>query len=214
MQFRDRQEAGRLLAEKLKHYQGKDVVVYALPRGGVITGIEVARVLHAPLDLLIPRKIGHPYNPEYAIAAVTETGEVVKNEAEVAKVDSAWFAEEVVRQREEAQRRRERYLHDRAPLDVTEKIAIVVDDGIATGLTTRAALDELRKRSPAKIVVATPVAPPSTVDELREHVDEVVIVHVPDYFFGAIGSYYQSFDQVNDEEVETLMNLNYAETTH
>jgi len=205
MRFKDRTHAAEELADALDEYQGKPVVVYALPRGGVELGRTVAEKLHAPLDLLIPRKVAHPEMPEYAIASVTELGEVVSNKSEVASVDPAWFKEAVIEQRQEARRRRERYLAEQAPADVKDKIGIIVDDGIATGLTMKSAIEDLRTREPSSIVIAVPVAPSDTIKELETLVDNVIVTERPTLFLGAIGAYYDSFDQVSDEEVVEMM---------
>lgn len=205
MRFRNRQQAGNELAKSLDEYRGQPVVVFALPRGGVVLGKIIAGWLQAPLDLLIPRKIGAPKNEEYAIASVTETGDVVKSEAEVADLDPAWFAQAVETQREEAKRRRELYLSYRPRVEVDRKIAIVVDDGIATGLTMKAAIADLKMRKPSKIIVAVPVAPRDTVLGLEQLVNHVVVLEKPLLFMGSIGAYYDSFDQLTDEEVIELM---------
>ena len=134
-QFRNRADAGKRLAQALLSYRNQDGIVYPLPRGGIPLGVEIARSLNMPIDLVIPRKLGHPFNPEYAIGAVCENGGMVCNEWEVSQVDPLWFQEKVKSEREEAHRRRERYLDGRAPLPVQGKTAILVDDGIATGLT-------------------------------------------------------------------------------
>jgi putative phosphoribosyl transferase len=206
MRFRDREDAGRQLAEVLApRVQGDDAIIYPLPRGGVPLGVEIARVLHMPVDLIIPRKIGHPYNPEYAIGAVTEHGDPVINEAEVERADPAWYQAELAAQREEARRRRERYLGDRAPLPVEGKTAILVDDGIATGLTMRAAIADARQRHASRIVVAIPVAPKDTYTALAREVDAVVAVAVEAHYLGAVGAYYDQFEQLTDEEVIRLL---------
>ena len=205
MVFADRIEAGRKLARALASYRGPDAVVYALPRGGVVVGAEVARVLECPLDLVSVRKIGHPFSPEYAIAAVTEEGNTVTNPVEVESVDQEWFRQETLAEQHEARRRRSLYLHGRSPIPATDKVAIVVDDGLATGLTMFAAVGELRKARPRKIVVAVPVAPPDTVRKLEKSADEVVALYTPE-MFGAIGSFYLRFEQVSDAEVIRLMN--------
>lgn len=204
MVFKDRMDAGKKLAQALSSYRGQDVVVYALPRGGVVLGAEVARLLDAPLDLIVVRKVGHPYSPEYAIAAVAEDGHSVINPAEVSLVDRQWFDESVCIERQEAHRRRRLYMHGSDPIPATNKVAILVDDGLATGLTMFAAVQEVRHFGPKKIVVAVPVAPPETVQELKEVVDDVVVLHLP-ASLGAIGSFYLRFDQVTDEEVIELM---------
>lgn len=205
MRFRDRAEAGRRLAAALADRLDGPAVVYPLPRGGVVLGVEIAEALHLPLDLIIPRKIGHPYSPEYGIAAVVESGELVKNDAEVARVDAAWFAHAVERERAEARRRRELYLRGRAPVPVEGRIAILVDDGIATGLTMEAAIREAKRRRPARTIVAVPVAPPDTAARMRREVDDFVALDVPEYYLGAVGAYYDHFPQLTDEEVIELL---------
>ncbi|MFA5946609.1 MAG: phosphoribosyltransferase family protein [Patescibacteria group bacterium] len=205
MPFADRNAAGFLLATSLEEYKDKPVVVFALPRGGVALGKIVAQHLHAPLDLLIPRKIGHPDNPEYAIASVSEKGKVIKNELEVSRIDPAWFEAEVERQRGEAARRRVKYLADRTPVDVKGKTAIIVDDGIATGLTMKAAIDEARAKEPSAVVLAVPVAPRDTIRELEKLVDRLIVLKRPLQFQGSIGFYYKNFSQVSDEEVIEMM---------
>jgi len=205
MHFKNRIEAGQLLAEALKPYADKPGIVYPLPRGGVPLGIEVARALSMELDLIIPRKIGHPYSPEYAIAAVGETGEPVINETEVSRVDAQWFEQEVARQRKESRRRRRAYLDDREPLPVEGKIAILIDDGIATGLTMKAAIQDARSRHPAKLVVAIPVVPAETARALREMVDDLVALDIAEHYLGAVGSYYDDFGQVSDQEVIEML---------
>ncbi|MDH3513534.1 MAG: phosphoribosyltransferase family protein [Gammaproteobacteria bacterium] len=205
MRFRDRVDAGKQLALALKKYQNQNGVVYALPRGGVVLGVEVARVLKMPLDLLIPRKIGHPLQPEYAICAVVENGEMVCNQQEVVRVDPQWFQQQVDAERHEARRRREFYLGGRAPVPVEGKTAIIVDDGIATGLTMEAAIRDARRRQPARLVVAVPVAPPDTVERLSREVDEFVVLDASPHYLGAVGAYYDHFLQVSDEDVNALM---------
>lgn len=204
MRFRDRTDAGRRLAQALDRFRGQAGVVYALPRGGVPLGTEVARHLDMPLDLLIPRKIGHPFHPEYAICAVPEHGERVCNPREEERVDPAWLERAEAHERAEARRRRELYCTAPAP-DVAGKLAIIVDDGIATGLTMRAAIRDARQRHPSQIVVAIPVAPADTAALLESEVDEVVTLDTPIYYRGSVGSYYESFDQTSDDEVIHLL---------
>lgn len=205
MRFRDRTDAGKQLANALAQYRGQAGVVLALPRGGVVLGVEVADGLGMPLDLVIPRKIGHPLQPEYAIAAVAENGELATNEAEVKRVDPDWFRETVAREQAEARRRRGLYVEGRAPLPLTGKLAILVDDGIATGLTMFAAIRDVKTRSPARTVVAVPVAPADTLARLRREVDAMVTLDDGEYFLGAVGAYYDAFEQVSDSEVVALM---------
>jgi putative phosphoribosyl transferase len=203
--FADRTDAGKKLALALNRYKGQPVVVYALPRGGVVLGVEVARSLEAPLDLIVVRKIGHPYQPEYAIGAVAEDGYVVANPAETGTLDKRWFDGAAANELREARRRRTLYLGGRPPVAVQDKIAIIIDDGLATGLTMQAAIHELRKRRPQKIVVAVPVAAAETADRLRSEVDDLVALYIPRWL-RAIGTFYQSFDQISDGQVMALMN--------
>jgi predicted phosphoribosyltransferase len=203
--FKDRSDAGKQLAQALNKCRGKDLVVYALPRGGVVVAAEVAKVLKAPLDLIIVRKIGHPYNPEYAICAVAEDGHMICNEQERANVDEAWFDKKKDAEQQEAQRRRQAYLGDRPPIDANGKIAILVDDGVATGLTFLTAIQELRHENPNQIVAALPVAPQDTAEKIKDLVDQLVCLQVPSFFMGAVGAYYQNFDQVEDQEVISIL---------
>jgi predicted phosphoribosyltransferase len=205
MIFEDRTDAGRQLAKALISYRGRDPVVYALPRGGVVVGAEIARCLDATLDLVITRKIGHPMSPEYAIAAVGEDGDTVTNPTEIASVDRRWFEQEVSIQQREAQRRRRLYMRDRKPVPARDKVAIIVDDGVATGLTMFAAIQDVRRRGPRRIVVAVPVAPPDTVRKIKLLADEVAVLYSPEEF-RAIGSFYARFDQVSDSEVIEILN--------
>jgi len=206
MRFTDRIDAGEKLAEKLTQYEGKDVIVYGFPRGGVVTAYEVAKRLHAPLDLILTRKIGHPFEPEYAIAAVSENGKIVENKKELQRVDHEWLDSEIKLQLEEIQRRRSAYLKDRKPLPVKGKIAILVDDGIATGLTMEAAIKDLKNRHPEKIIVAIPVIPFEVAKRLEGEVDALIALETALYFLGGIGAYYENFTQTTDQEVICLIN--------
>lgn len=206
MYFKNRIDAGRKLAEKLKEYNSKDVVVYALPRGGVIVGAEIAKELHSPLDLIITRKIGHPNQSEYAIGAVAENGHSILNEEALSDVSKEYLDKEIEAQKEEAQRRRKVYLQDRKPINCKGKTAILVDDGIATGLTIKAAVRELKLHyHPEKIIVAVPVAPEEVVEDSKSEGVEIIAADVPEEFAGAIGAYYEKFDPVEDEEVIKIM---------
>lgn len=206
--FKDRIEAGQLLAQRLLRYRGKDAIVYALPRGGVVLGFEIAQFLHLPLDLVIARKIGHPDNPEYAVCAVTEEGEPFCDEDARAMLDPSWLEIEIKKEREEAKRRRITYLKDQEHYSPKNKTAIVVDDGIATGLTLRAALRSLRREQPKELLVAVPVAPHELVNILRAEADKVVVLKDEQEYLGAVGAYYQNFPQVSDEEVMELLGQN------
>ncbi|MDI6853878.1 MAG: phosphoribosyltransferase [Deltaproteobacteria bacterium] len=205
MRFRDRVDAGRRLAALLAKYKNQNAVVYALPRGGVPVAKEIARKLHCPLDLVIIRKIGHPGNPEYALGAIAEDGLLVVDEEDLARVDPKWFEAEKEKQIHEAIRRRKLYLGGREPISATGKIAIVVDDGIATGSTMLAAVKKIKQEKPEKIVVAVAVSPKETAQRFAEEVDEFVAVTIPEIFWGAIGYYYDDFSQVSDEGVIALL---------
>lgn len=205
MRWRDRVEAGQELAQALSKYRDKAAVVYGLPRGGVVVAVEVARQLGLPLDLAIARKIGHPSHEEYAIGAVTETGEPVLNEAETAVIDRAWLKRTIAKQRAEAERRRQLYLRSRPSHNPKGKTAILVDDGVATGMTLRAAIVEIKALQPAKIVVAVPVAPDDTAAEIENEVDEFIALLREKDFMGAVGNYYERFEQTEDEEVIELL---------
>lgn len=205
MLFRDRVDAGRQLAEKLGEFRDTDAVVLALPRGGVVLGAQVVKALHVPLDIIISRKIGHPLSPEYAIGAVSESGELVCNEIERASVDAVWFQKALLRERAEARRRRETYQRGRPTIPLEGKIAILVDDGIATGLTMRAAIREVLAQHPREVIVAIPVMPSDTASVLRREADRIIAVEIPQVFQGAVGAYYQDFRAVEDEDVIRLL---------
>lgn len=208
MSFRDRTDAGRRLAEALAEYRDRHPIVLALPRGGVAVAAEVAQALAAPLDLVLVRKIGAPDQPELAMGAVADGPDplVVRNESVIRMSDVSEEEFAAVRDRElaEIQRRRARYLGDRPHPDLKGRVAIVVDDGIATGATTRAALRAVRKQKAKRVVLAVPVAPTDTLAELKGEADEIVCLEDYEAFY-AIGAYYADFSQVSDEEVvETL----------
>lgn len=206
--FKNREEAGERLAALLKKFKSNDAVVVALPRGGVVVGDKVAKILNLPLDLIIVRKIGHLFSPEYAIAAVSESGQMVGNKSELTEVDENWLKKEVEKEKNEANRRRDLYLKGKKRIDLGGKIAIIVDDGMATGLSMLAAILDVRAMKPKKIVVAVPVAPRDVSEKMNEEVDEFIAVMIPSYFFGAVGAYYDSFEQVTDDEVlEILKNV-------
>ena len=205
MIFKDRRDAGARLAEALEVYSDKRVIIFALPRGGVVLGVEIARKLHAPLDLVLTKKVGHPFCPEYAIAAVAEEGEPIRNESEVAEVDPVWFQQEVERIRIELSRRRKEYLGEKPPRDVNGRTVIIVDDGIATGLTMFAAITEMQKRGAKSVVVAIPVTPSDTARKLESMGIELVSLRIDPYYLGAVGAYYADFRQVTDGEVISLL---------
>lgn len=202
--FSDRSEAGRALAARLSAMKIADPVIFALPRGGVPVAAEIARSLNAPLDLLLVRKIGVPWQPELALAAVVDGDDpqvVIDEEVQgQSGVSRTYIDGEAKEQLREIERRRAVYLQGRSPVAVENRTAIVVDDGIATGTTVRAALKALRRRKPARLILAVPVAPPETIDALAADVDHVVCLEQPSPFY-AIGLYYVDFHQVSDEEV-------------
>jgi predicted phosphoribosyltransferase len=205
--FRDRRDAGRVLAGLLEHCRGPDdVIVLGLPRGGVPVAYEVAMALDAPLDVFLVRKLGLPQRPELALGAIAGTGVVVLNDDVVRGFDVA--PEVIARVAEEENRellRRElAYRGDRPPVEVAGRTVIVVDDGLATGASMRAAIQTLRRMRPARLVVAVPAAPKSTCEELAEQVDEVVCATTPSPFF-AVGASYWNFSQTTDEEVRDLL---------
>lgn len=206
--FASRTEAGQLLAREVVKRKFSQPVVLALPRGGVPVALEVARTLKAPLDLLLVRKIGVPWQPELAAAAVVdgEKYDLVLNHEVMAMtgLHEDDIQPGLAKALKEIERRRKLYLKDRVPVTVAGHTAIVVDDGIATGTTFKAALQALRKRNPAKLVAAVPVAPPDTIAELRTYVDEIICLEQPDHFH-AIGIFYRDFHQVADEEVTEMM---------
>jgi putative phosphoribosyl transferase len=205
--FKDRKEAGQRLAQELSTYEGRDdVVVLGLPRGGVPVAFEVARALSAPLDVYVVRKLGVPSNPELAMGAIASGDVRVMNEDVVRRAGVSEQAIERVAERERAElKERERtYRGARPEIDLVGKIIILVDDGLATGATMRAAVRALRKLDPAKIVVAVPTAPAETCAKFREMVDEVVCLVTPRPFFGVGGSY-ADFSQTTNEEVRRFL---------
>lgn len=205
--FRDRSDAGVQLAERLKGYKDReDVIVLALPRGGVVTGHEIARYLNAPLDIIIVRKIGFPEQPEFGIGAVSETETVFLNQRIVSTygVTKKYIEEEINRQKEEISRRVKLYRKGGSIRKLDGKVIILVDDGVATGATMKAAIVALRKEKITKVVVAIPVAPPETADEIKKMADEFICIETPPDFM-AVGSYYRDFTQITDEEVVRLL---------
>jgi len=208
MPFRDRVDAGRQLAKALRDYKRRHPVVLALPRGGVPVAAEIAAALEAPLDLILVRKIGVPFQPELAMGAVVDGRDpvIVRNENVIsaAGIEESEFATARDHELAEIERRRKLYLGDRPHPELKGQTVIIVDDGIATGATTRAALRAIRMRQPRKLVLAVPVAPTQNLPDLRTEADEVVCLE--DYEnFGAIGFFYEDFRQVSDSEVIDLL---------
>ncbi len=207
MRFRDRREAGQLLAERLDFLQGrKGLLVLGIPRGGVVVAAEVARALDAPLDVFIARKLGAPHNPELAVGAVASSGEVVFDEPLIAAlgVPYSYLEAEIKQQQAEIQRRMKTYRGDRPPPDFKDRTVILTDDGVATGATMRAAIQALKATELRELIIALPVGPPDTVQELADMVDRMVCLHTP-AFFWAVGGFYMDFSQTTDAEVIQLL---------
>ncbi|QQG37530.1 MAG: phosphoribosyl transferase [Candidatus Kaiserbacteria bacterium] len=203
--FQDRNDGGKKLAAALSEYKGSDAVVLAVPRGGVVLGYEVAKALGLPLDIVPVRKIGHPHFPEFAIGAVDDHGRTIFNEEQVVGIDRKWLTDETEREHAEAKRRAATYRGDRPALDLGGKTALLVDDGIATGLSIRLAIKAARENGAKRIVVAVPVAPEEAVNELKQMGVEVMLLEKPADYLGAVGSHYTYFDQASDETVVRLL---------
>lgn len=213
--FRDRVDAGRVLARELEEYKGRpDVLVLALPRGGVPVAFEVARELGAPLDVFVVRKLGMPGHEEYAIGAIATGGvRIINSEAiRTFGVTNAEIEAVTAEERLELERRERRYRDGRPAPDVAGKTVILVDDGLATGSTMRAAVEALRQEEPARLVVAVPTAAPETCKEIAALVDEMVCAITPEPFY-AVGLWYDDFGQTTDEEVHDLLAI-AAGATH
>lgn len=208
MIFENRTEAGKKLADALSGYRGQDVVVLALPRGGVPLAYEVASSLSAPMDLLLVRKLGVPSHPELAMGAIMDGTPpvIIRNDYVISQAWVSGDAFNAVRDRElaEIERRRSLYLSGRQLARIKGRTALIVDDGVATGATVKAAIKGLRQLAPARIVVAVPVAPPDTVGELRQMADDVIVLDQP-ASFGAIGNFYRDFHQLGDDDVVAYM---------
>ena len=207
MRFMDRTEAGRALASSLEHLRGTDLVVLGLPRGGVPVAYEVAKSLGAPLDVIVVRKLGVPFQPELAMGAIGEGGIRVRNEDVIRRGGITQHEIDTVEERERADldQQARRFRDGRPLVSVAGRTAIVVDDGIATGATMRVALQAVRRRAPARLVMAVPVAPPDTLAALLEEAaDEAVCLETP-IGLGAIGYFYRDFHQMSDAEVTELL---------
>jgi putative phosphoribosyl transferase len=206
--FADRKTAGRQLSQRLQYLRHEKPVVLALPRGGVPVGFEIAEGLDAPLDIVLVRKIGVPWQPELALGAVVDGADpqIVINDSLAAElaIDESYIKSETARQLEEIERRRKLYLGDRPPVPLAGRTVIVVDDGIATGSTVRTALRAIRNAGAGKIVLAVPVAPRDALDELRGEVDEIICLSTPSPFI-AVGAHYAEFAQLADADVILLL---------
>jgi len=204
--FRDRRDAGDALAERLAAYRGRDVLVLGIPRGGVVVAAQVARQLGADLDVVVARKLGSPISAELAIGAVTANGGRFLNEEVMRELDVSepYLTAVTAVQMTEAREREARFRRGRGPLQVAGRTVILVDDGLATGATMRAAVRSVRQRAPARLVVAVPVGSREACAALRGEADEVVCPHEPE-FFGGVGSFYREFEPTQDEEVQRLV---------
>jgi predicted phosphoribosyltransferase len=214
--YRDRNEAGQSLARELSHYAGRnDVVVLALPRGGVPIGFEIAHALHAPLEIFLVRKLGVPGYDELAMGAIASGGTMVLNESVLKQLRITDEQIEDVRRREtrELQRREEAFRDGRTPVQVTNRICILVDDGLATGSTMRAAVLALRKQNPMRVVVAVPVASADVCEEFQSIADEVICLYTPEPFL-AVGRWYDDFAQLDDDDVRHDLELAAQEMAH
>lgn len=210
MLFRDRQEAGRLLAEALEFLRPEaaagNVVVLAIPRGGVVVGYEIACALNAPLEVYVTRKVGAPDNPELAVGAVASSGDVVLDEDLIhnLRISRSYVEDEIARQRGEIARRLSLYRGHRSPVELRDRIAVLADDGVATGSTILVAVRGLRSRPLQQLVLALPVGPPDTLARLEQEVDRLVYLHAPEPFW-AVGAFYSVFHQISDQEVTRLL---------
>ncbi|MBZ0097764.1 MAG: phosphoribosyltransferase [Taibaiella sp.] len=200
--YSNRNEAGQILADKLMKYKGGPGIVLAIPRGGVPVGYVIAKELGFDLDIVLTKKIGHPLQSEYAIGAVSMTERIVVPHPEV---PGSYIEEETLRIRERLKQMYRDFNGDREPAKLTGKIAVLVDDGIATGNTIATIIDMVKKQSPTKTIIAVPVASRQAIDKLSPQVDEMICPLVPEYFTG-VGAYYYDFEQTSDDEVKTLLN--------
>jgi len=201
--FQDRTDAGIQLAEKLAFYKDQDVVVLAIPRGGLPLGAIVAKALNVPLDVALIKKIGHPHNKEYAIGAVSLESVITSDTVNIPK---RYIEEETNRIRDLLTQRYKQYYKEGKPHDLKDKVVIIVDDGIATGNTLLATVELIHKHQPKSIVVAIPVAQPSSLNKLEDspHINEVICLETP-YNFIAVGQYYEEFDAVSDQEAIRIL---------
>ncbi len=201
--FKDRTEASEKLRKKLEKYRDlSDIVVLAIPRGGVQIGFNIAQYLNAPLDIVVVRKIGAPGNTEYAVGAVDQEGKIFKN-PEV-KISQDYLTKEAVKEKKEIRRRISEYRGKTKELDLKNKVVILVDDGIATGLTTSKSIDYIKSKKPKRVILAIPVIPKDVVKKIKRHVDELIFLEEPELFF-AVGQFYHYFPQVPDSEVKEIL---------
>lgn len=195
--FKNRKDAAQQLADRLSKYKDDKGVVLSVPRGGVPVGYEIAQHLDWPLDIVLSKKIGHPTNKEYAIGAVSLTGQIINQDVPVSR---DYIEDETARIRTELQNKYHKYMDDKAPETVTDKTVILTDDGVATGHTLLSTIDLIKRDKPARIVVAIPVSSPDALRKLEERVDEVICLEAP-VNFRSVGQFYETFEQTTDEEV-------------
>lgn len=201
MYFKDRNDAALKLSPYLNKYEKEDCVLLAIPRGGVPIACYIARQYHMPLDLLMTKKIGHPGNPEFAIGAVSLEDEIIDDRYSFSE---SYITGEVKRIRENLIKKYHLFMGNQNPLDIVNKVVIIIDDGVATGNTILSSISMLRKKNPKKIIVAVPVSPPEVAIKIKNTVDEFICPHTPHEFFG-VGYHYRDFSQVSDEEVIRLL---------
>jgi putative phosphoribosyl transferase len=207
MMFMNRHDAGKQLAASLKAYdKSQNTIVIGLPRGGVVPAMEVADLLHLPLDIICARKIGAPWNPEYAVGAVTETGKYILDESVIDQlnISKEYLQQAIEQEKQQAQRRLALFRSGRKPRNLKDQTVILVDDGLATGMTMKAAILSAKLDGAKKVVVAVPVSPWETLQEIKQLADEVVCLSTPP-FFEAVGQFYAEFSQVEDEQVIAIL---------
>jgi len=212
--YKNRTEAGKKLGAELARLGGDDLVVLGIPRGGVVVASEVAKALGAPLDIVVTRKIGAPGEPEFALGAVTQEGEVImdRKAAEALGASPTYLDEEVKRKRDEVKERMRAFRGDRPYPPLEGKTVIIVDDGIATGNSVEAAIISVKSRNPKEIIVAVPVAPPDAVERLAKEGARVICLEKP-WLFMAIGEFYHDFGQVEDSEVRRILDESFSRRT-
>ena len=205
MYFKNRKVAGQLLALKLEKYKDKNAVVLGVPHGGVVLAAIVAKTLNAPLDLILAKKITPPFDPEFAIGAMSENGQLVVRKDQQVNANEDWFLERLEKAQDEIISQRNFYSKIIKPISIKGKIVIIIDDGTATGLTMEAAIKEVKRRHPKKIIVGLTIAPADTAKRLKEMVDELVVLEIPNIFLGSVAAYYYEFPQVSDEQVLEIL---------
>lgn len=205
MKFLNRFDAGEQLADSIKLDTIENTVVLALPRGGIPLGLIISKKHQIPFDIALSKKIGHPSHSEYAIGAVSEDGDPILNKLEITELNQGWLEKELKSIRHKMERRRKLYSKVLEKKKIKNMTVIIVDDGIATGMTMKAAIEAARSRKVKKVIVAVPIIPKDTYVELKQLADEVFAVEVPSLFLGAVGAYYSRFPQLEDEEALELL---------